>query len=643
MRAIGIVMSLFVMHTTLYCQQNKSTIDEIPLEEVVISDSGFALQKSQSGRVITKITADDLHKLQGKTLPELLNQVSGIYINASNNAPGEPLGVSVRGGRSRQVVIRVDGLTVSDPSSTSGEFDLRLISLQQIESIEILKGASSTLYGSGAATAVVNITTKKEENVPVALRLASSIGTNQSQEDQSYDVNQMVNMFSVNGTLGNFTYLGSFSNTYIDGLSAVEAEGANPDPFSKYHANTKIGYQILENLNLNIFGQLDRYKSNFDSGSVDGDNTFESDQYRGGFGVQYSYAKGSFHVLNSYSLLERAFNSDFPTRYESRWYTYDIYNKYNFKDTFYLITGINGSNSDFNLFSIPLGTQDLVRTIRDDQADFDIIDPYLNVVYVSKFGFQVNAGARLNMHSAYDTKVVYSINPSYTYRFDTSYIKGLMSYSTAYITPSLFQLYDTAFFSGNPNLSPEESSTMEVGVAFSYSKKQRVSLVYFNRTSKNFITFNPSTFANFNVSEDIVVDGLEFEASFSYLNNQLNIQSNFTYTNIDRLNNGIRIPKHMLGLSLSYSDNVRTQFSVNYTFNSKREDQDFSNVDPITFQPRTVSLDAYGLLGFNCNYKVTDHLSVYLAMSNMLNDDYQDVVGFNTRGRNASAGFSLSF
>ena len=83
-----------------------------------------------------------------------------------------------------------------------------------------------------------------------------------------------------------------------------------------------------------------------------------------------------------------------------------------------------------------------MQSINPDSATFTIIDPYANVVYESDFGLNVNAGVRLNNHSEYGSHFVYSINPSFKKDLEFGYIKGLASYSTAYITPSLYQLFE---------------------------------------------------------------------------------------------------------------------------------------------------------------------------------------------------------
>ncbi len=618
------------------------------LEEIIISDSKFKLKREQSGKVITKISSEALERSQGQSVATVLNRVAGVYINGNNNAAGEPLGVYVRGGRNRQIVIRIDGVTVSDPSSAAGDFDLRLLSVNQIESIEILKGASSTLYGSGAATAVINITTKSEGKEKIAAQFSSTIGTNQSQDDQDYDINEFVNLASIHGTIGKISYVSSFSNQFTDGLSAAEknpsestAEDFESDAYSKFNVYAKLGYQYNKNFRFHFFGNLDQYKTDFDGGaSLDADNQFTSRQLRGGSFWEATYPNGSFTFVDSYSLLERAFDSNFPSRYESKVYTFDAYNKYTIKDRIYTLIGANGSYSDFNLFSIPFGSTTLEQTINDNEADFDIIDPYINAVYVSKFGLNINTGVRLNIHSSYGNHLVYTINPSYTYTFGENYIKGLASYSTAYITPSLFQLYDTAFFSGNPDLEPEESATLEAGAVLSHQKKATLSVVYFNRRSKNFITFDPNTFVNFNSSADIRVDGVEVEFSTKLLQDKLSIQGNYTYTNISKLEDAIRIPEHTIQANIGYQLSGKTYTQLTYQYNGARTDSDF---DPVTFDPVPVTLDSYGLLDFYISHQLMENLSVYAAMNNILNEEYQEIFGFSTRGRNARIGFNLSF
>jgi vitamin B12 transporter len=98
-----------------------------------------------------------LSKKSGQSLAAILSTVAGLEINGNQSA-GKNLGYYIRGGRNRQTLILIDGIPVTDASGINLEYDL--IPAEQVESIEIMKGAASTLYGSGAAAGVINITKK---------------------------------------------------------------------------------------------------------------------------------------------------------------------------------------------------------------------------------------------------------------------------------------------------------------------------------------------------------------------------------------------------------------------------------------------------------------------------------------------------
>lgn len=153
------LLTFILVGTTAYSQKSKEK--QIELDEVVISATKFKLKKEKVGKVIHKITQEEIQNNAGRTVLELLNAIPGIEIKGSNSVLGEVKGTYIRGGRNRQVLVLIDGVPLTDPTGISLEYDLRLLSLSQIESIEVMKGASSTMYGSGAATGVINIALKK--------------------------------------------------------------------------------------------------------------------------------------------------------------------------------------------------------------------------------------------------------------------------------------------------------------------------------------------------------------------------------------------------------------------------------------------------------------------------------------------------
>ena len=362
------------------------------LDSVVLIDSKFELKRENSGKVVTKITAKELEKSAGLTIPDLVNRVSGIEINGTRSNDGQNLGYYIRGGRNRQVLILVDGVQLSDPSSIANDFDLRLLPLDQVASIEIVKGASSTLYGSGAATAVINITTKTPKDKKISLQLQSTLGTNQSQNDQDYDIAQFDNSVSVSGRLSKFDYQVNFSNRYSENLSSINSGDENvkfeDDPFSKYNVYARLGYKINDQLKFYFYGNYDKFNSDYDDSFMytDADNQLESRQVRTGSHWVATYKNGSFIFSDSYTEAKREIFSDYPSKYDSKVYAFDAYNKYVFNEKFHTVLGVNGIFSSFNSYNIPYGSSDFTQTVNDEVARFDIVDPYVNVVYISGMG-----------------------------------------------------------------------------------------------------------------------------------------------------------------------------------------------------------------------------------------------------------------
>jgi len=94
------ISALFVLMTNcVFAQQKDSIYSSTPLNEVVISDSKFALAKEKSGKVITKITSEDLKSKEGQSVATILNSVAGVEINGSQSAAGKNLGYYIRGGK----------------------------------------------------------------------------------------------------------------------------------------------------------------------------------------------------------------------------------------------------------------------------------------------------------------------------------------------------------------------------------------------------------------------------------------------------------------------------------------------------------------------------------------------------------------
>jgi vitamin B12 transporter len=308
--------------------------------------------------------------------------------------------------------------------------------------------------------------------------------------------------------------------------------------------------------------------------------------------------------------------SAFPGVFDGKNKAVDIYNKYSIGDTFYMLVGLSYIND---------------RAVFSESKDFTLTDPYVNLVYLTDFGLNLNAGFRYNMHSEYGNQEVYSLNPSYRFSVKNGYLKFMAAYATSYITPSLSQLFGQ--FGANPELEPETNRTFEAGTEWALADTFRTSLLYFNRKEDQYVYFDSAAFLNRNSSTPVRVEGIEWEVTWKP-SERIRLEANYTYTHRDG-DNAIRIPDHKLNAMAGSYLGSKTFCSLQYAYTGTRTDTDFN-----TFTD--VQLDAYSLVNLYVSHElIPGKLKAYLDAVNLLNTDYTEITGFTTRGRNFMIGFSL--
>lgn len=643
------ISAAFALMTTCAFAQEQDSVKVNSLKEVVISDTKFAQSKEKSGKVIEVITAQDLDKKLGQSLATVLSQVAGVEINGNQSANGKNLGYYIRGGKNRQVLIVIDGIPITDASGISLEYDLRLLPIEQVEKIEIMKGASSTLYGTGAATGLINITLKKSVKNDIQGNAYVNIGSNNTADNHHYNGQDFNQGLSVNGTLKKVNYFAGFNSTETKGMSQIAEPTATDhyetDSFSRQNALAKLGFRATDKLTFDFFGNYDKIKNDYDfafdnTGLNDTDaNITSSEQIRFGFSPKYKYSKGEF-ILNSgftkitrdYTELKTFSNTMDYSIYDSRNIVLDGFNKYNFSKQLFMVLGANYQFNDMK-------NQTPFSTIINENTKFNIIDGYTTLVYNSDFGLNVNAGARLNNHSAYGNNFVYNFNPSYN--FKTLFpLKVLASYSTAYITPSLYQLYSEY---GNANLTPEKNATIEAGFETELvNKKVKLNAVAFFRNQTNAIDFyyDPVTFDAFyiNVNGETKAKGVETAVNIA-VTSKLQLNGNYTFTQVDKALDRL-IPKHKVNAALDFQPTTRTLLNISYQYFDARNDAFF---DGATFGVVTTKLGSYQLVNALIKYElIKTRLTVFGAATNILNEEYIENVGYATRGRNFRIGLNIT-
>ena len=640
------VVSLCLFGTQLFSQEKAQEKKMEQLEEIVISATKFELKKENTGKVIYKISQKDIQRNAGKSVIELLNNVLGIEIRGVNSNPGEPRSTYIRGGRSRQALVLIDGIPLSDPTGIEQSYDLRLISLNQIESIEILKGASSTLYGSGAGTGVINIILKKASENNVSGVYEVSLGTNATSKNSTSNLNDKNQNISINGTLDKLKYNAFFNITGNSGFSSAKSTLTIPfeeDTYSSNNGFLKLGYEFNTQLRMDAFLNYDEFDYTFDAGAFnDSDvNLGNQEQFRIGIRPRLKYKKGEVFLNASINSLDRSFESFNSFSGGTNVFIYkgtsvnlDFVNKYEFTKNFQLITGINyqkhenESISDFG-------------NIDPDLANFNVVDPYVSAVYITDFGLSINAGSRLNIHSNYGNNFVYDTNLAFgIVKNETINLKLISSYSTAFIAPSLYQLFSDY---GATNLAPETNRTFEFGFDSKLGKQWALSAVYYNRLEENKVIFlnlpTPPYGMYANALETIDVSGIEADVTFTISEELI---TTVGYAFVDKTSDIDYIPKNKL--TASFVVNPIKNLAISTMFKNVGKRSLFDAFGSFGEAGKDVILPSYSLLDMNVNYKVLEGKVLFFgSITNLLNEEYEETIGFNTRGRNFKMGIRIQF
>ena len=611
--------------------QEQEDIKTVSMEELVVTGTKFEIPIEKSGKSIYKLTAKDIEQNAGKSLSDLLNEVPGIQMDGNFGAPGTNISYYVRGGRNKNTLILIDGVPLNDPSGIDASFDLRFLPVSQIESIEVLKGGLSTLYGTGASAAVISIKLKEASKDGMHGQVDYNYG--------SFETHQV--SANVNGQQDKLSYMVSGSWMDSEGFSAASDESSTTtfqkDGMSQKNVSVKLGLQITNQFDFGVNAGYDEFSADYDgSAFIDADNQNNGEQFRIGFTPTYDYGKGKVKANVLLNSGNREFVSTYPSEYKSKNLQTDISNEHQWNDNLKTLVGVNIQK---------LSAKEILANPDAAYDDFNLVDPYASVFYEHNSGLNVHAGVRINTHSVYDSEFIYHINPSFLLPLNGDLsMKFLASISTSYVTPSLYQLYS---FYGNENLSPERSTNYEGGISFYAGKDVTLNAVYFRRDETDPIIFSgvPDADGNWvsfydNGTEERIVKGFETDIKW-VISDMFTVSANYAYVTTDEASTFYRIPNTKYGATLNVAATQYLTLSAKYNFTGERT---IVYWDAAAFTAVELDLDSYNLVDVFVSYQLLDKkLSIYGGVNNILDEKFEGIYGFTNRGRNATIGLNYKF
>jgi len=606
-------MFLLLFFHLLTAHAETVIVEATPLEESV-----------EASRSVEIITSQDLKRKAPATVADVLRDVPGIDV-VRQGPVGQVTSVYIRGARSEDTLVLIDGVDANDVMSPAGGFDFSALSAVNIERIEVYRGPQSVRFGGGALGGVINIVTKEGKGPFTASYFA---------EGGSYDSQKAA--AGVSGRAGAFSYSAALEGSQTAGFSSANKSDGNtePDGTKIGSASTKVGWHpdLLSNvtasfrysdaqMDIDRHGGVNGDDPNYTSHSrqiltgVQGDHRFLDGRLKSTLGIFYeevSRADNNYADTLSSDTLFDSFLSETQKVTSDHEYTLDDHNLLRLnllwrEETGGAVETFNGATTRFARQKQSVGGEGLTY-IYDSEAWFG--DAGVREDEPSITGTITNGRAALGYHLSTGTRVS-------------------ATYGTGYKMPSLYQLYSSF---GNPSLHGEFSDTWELTAEQHIGSAFNMSLAYFKNRYRNMIDFDSAANHFLNVAS-AVADGVELQTSAKL--DPIVIDVNYTY---------LRTLDNTTGLSLlrrpqnSANLNVRYQIAKFEVYAQAHYKGDRADTDPVTFSRTTAA--AYSVFNIGASYEFISALKFHARVENFFGQKYEEVAGYGTPGLSVYAGLS---
>ena len=576
------------------------------LETIQVTASRFAETVDETLTPVTVISREDIEQGTARDLPELLQSLPGISI-AQSGGPGQNASLFLRGTESDHTLVLIDGVRIG--SVSTGAAALQYLPLEQIEKIEIVRGPRSSLYGSEAIGGVIHIFTRKGKKFHGSL----SGGSYQTvQGDLGYSL-------AGENTSADFTVAGKKT----DGINALKGSNPDKDDYENTSVSAHVNHRFSDTTRFHLNVLHARGKNDFDNPS-NLTSKEHSDFVQQSFQTRLDFApSGKFDASvslgQSRDKLETQGSS--PRNFNTTINQFTIQGNYAITDNHFLATGV-----DYRDDRLKSSTA-FDKTSRDNVGVF--------AVWRGGFGqHDLNLGLRHDDNEAFGGHTTGSLE--YGFHITEQY-RLTAAYGTAFKTPTFNDLYfpNSAFFVSNPDLDPETSESFEAGIRGNHDKFHW-NLHAFHTSIEDLIAYtsDPVTFVGtMDNIDEAEINGVELVAGTKIKGHQ--IEFGYTWTDTEDKKTGqplLRRPENTAQLNVS-RDIGNFSASINLSYHGSSEDLDFSS-----FPAQRVKLDAYTLLNLGMQYQLTKQWKLFAKFNNLLDEDYETVLGYNQPGFNGYLG-----
>lgn len=593
----------------------------IDLDPVVVTATRTPLERARTGSSVTVLTAEDIAANPAPTLNETLDLVPGVSV-ATRGGPGTVASVSVRGSGLANLSLRVDGIEFSDPSQPQVQGDFGLLLPGDAQTVEVLKGPQSALYGGEAVGGVIEVTTSRARGSGFETRAFAEAGSFR--------------------TVSAGASVGAGMERWD---AAISAQGFDTDGFSAAAAGTEDDGARIANLGaagsvdladwLTVGGAMRLIRSEVDFDGfpppaftlADEDNLAETDVLAGRVFLRAAALDGRLTQGVSLQALRSERDSTTPTF--ASFFDGDRV-KAEYLATYRVTREVDViAGADWTREEITFGD---TFSAADTDADSEIAGAFAQVVASPAEDVTLTAALRHDEHSAFGGYPTWRLTAAWEAMAGTV-MRGAVG--AGFRAPSNYELFAPPFAPGsplgNPDLQPEETVGWEIGVDQTLADgRARFSATYFESRTDDLIEYDPALgyvqsggeSRSRGVETELlarVTDAADLVASYTYIDSEGPDMRRLQF-----------VPRHDVGARLTVRplDRLRIGVSVNALDGVREGPED---------------LDGFVLLGLSAGYALTDAVEATLRVENATDADYERVRGYGTAGLSAFAGLRARF
>ncbi|WXU00816.1 MAG: Vitamin B12 transporter BtuB [Catillopecten margaritatus gill symbiont] len=547
-------------------------------------------------------TAEDIKATGANTFLNFLETVPSVgLVSPQGNVPA----IFMRGSESRHTLVLVDGVKINPPNSTDGavEYGLTSIALNDIEKVEIIKGAGSVLYGSSAIAGVISITTKKSADSKRAT-ISTKFGTHNSRT------------YTLSASSGSKEGFVRFThNKYsTDGINVRTGDTTGEkDGVSNRSTQIKVGNKAFD-----ISYLVANNKTEYDIPATTG--TFAT-PLRQGLGVR-NLTKISTNINKKINDTWKAKLSLSQIKSSRHVHTDGVLQSWSDKDykntTITLLNDIKVNDALLNI-----GLSKVSEENTTDKKKLSSQDLFINW-QKNINSFDANVGARYIKHDEFDNHTIYNAGIA---KYLNNGIKLTANYNTAFNAPVLAQ-YD---YGATGKLNPETSKNLNIGLSKQHSWGE-TNIELYKSTVIDKISY-AGTYPNdyYENNGQYISKGVELSANTNIAGYTINFNHNYNKSRIgDATTQSIRRPKNTTVLTVN---KPYGKFNSQAQVIKKSSSLDRGNIE----------MQGYTLLNLSTNYDINKNVKASLNIKNATNKDYTTAVGFRNLGRTIELGLDYRF